>query len=88
MMRKWCDEAGLKNCTAHGLRKTCATRLAEAGASEREIMSWTGHSDPKMVQTYASKAKRPMMADRGYEKLIQNEQGSNLDEPEEKGSTK
>lgn len=43
LVRKWCDVAGLPNCTSHGLRKACATRLAEAGASEREIMAWTGH---------------------------------------------
>ena len=26
-----CDEAGLNHCSAHGLRKACATALAEAG---------------------------------------------------------
>src|SRR5262249_29621193 len=39
--RKWCDEVGLP-CSAHGLRKTAATRLAEAGASELEIRAITG----------------------------------------------
>lgn len=27
--RKWCDEAGLKDCSVHGLRKAAAARLAE-----------------------------------------------------------
>ena len=27
----WCDEAGLAQCSAHGLRKVAAVRLAEAG---------------------------------------------------------
>ncbi|MBK0327349.1 tyrosine-type recombinase/integrase [Rhodobacteraceae bacterium F11138] len=87
-MRKWCDAAGLPACSAHGLRKACATRLAEAGASEREIMAWTGHSSPQMVQIYAGKARRGLMADQGFAKLIQNETGSNVDEPNENGSTK
>ena len=88
LMRKWCDAAGLPNCTSHGLRKACATRLAEAGASEREIMAWTGHKTTQMVQVYTSKARRDLMADNGFKKLMQNEQGSKVDEPNKKGSTK
>jgi hypothetical protein len=38
--RSWCDAAGLpKHCSLHGLRKGGARRLAEAGASAREIMA-------------------------------------------------
>lgn len=87
-MRKWCDTSGLPGCAAHGLRKACATRLAEAGATEREIMAWTGHVSPKMVQVYAGKARRSIMADHGFEKLIRNERGSERDEPIGRGSTK
>ena len=42
LMREWCDKAGLPECSAHGLRKACARRLAEAGASAHEIMAVTG----------------------------------------------
>lgn len=87
-MRKWCNAADLPDCTSHGLRKACATRLAEAGASEREIMAWTGHTSPQMVQIYAGKARRGLMADEGYAKLRKNETGSRIDEPNSKGSTK
>jgi len=87
-MRKWCNAAKLPGCTAHGLRKACATRLAEAGASEREIMAWTGHTSPQMVQIYTGKARRGLMADQGFAKLRKNETGSKLDELKEKGSTK
>nr|WP_296763893.1 hypothetical protein [Sediminimonas sp.] len=62
--------------------------MAEAGASEREIMAWTGHSSPQMVQIYASKARRGLMADQGLAKLIRNETGSGIDEPNSNGSTK
>lgn len=87
-MRKWCNAANLPDCSSHGLRKACATRLAEAGASEREIMAWTGHTSPQMVQVYAGKARRGLMADQGFAKLIQNETGSKIDEPNSNGSTK
>lgn len=42
--RKQCDEAGLKHCSAHGLRKTGAALAAENGATERQLMAifgWT-----------------------------------------------
>jgi len=36
---------------------------------------------------YAGKARRGLLADHGFEKLIKNEQGSRVDEPNAKGST-
>jgi integrase len=40
--RDRCNEAGLPECSAHGLRKAAATALAEAGASPHQLMSWFG----------------------------------------------
>jgi integrase len=40
--REQCDVAGLKHCSAHGLRKAAARRLAEAGCTEHEIAAITG----------------------------------------------
>jgi integrase len=80
-MRKWCNEAGLPVCASHRLRQACATRLAEAVASEREIMAWTGNTSPKIVQIYAGKTRRGLLADHGVEKLIKNETSSKHDEP-------
>ena len=37
--RHWCDQAGLRHCSAHGLRKAMASRLAEHGATPHEIMA-------------------------------------------------
>tara|TARA_R110000787_G_scaffold20178_1_gene60150 strand:+ start:847 stop:1035 length:189 start_codon:yes stop_codon:yes gene_type:complete len=62
--------------------------LAEAGASEREILAWTGHASPQMVQIHAGKTRRGLMADQGFAKLRKNETGSNTDEPNSKGSAK
>lgn len=70
VMRKWCDAADLPNCTAHGLRKACARRLAEAGATAPEIMSITGHKTLSEVQRYIADANREIMADSAMEKLV------------------
>jgi len=41
--RDRCDESGLPQCSAHGLRKCAATRLADAGCSLHQVMAITGH---------------------------------------------
>jgi hypothetical protein len=43
-VRLKCNEARLPHCSAHGLRKAAARRLAEAGCSQHEIAAITGHS--------------------------------------------
>lgn len=35
--RDWCDEAGLSECSAHGLRKAAARRFAEPGCTNQQI---------------------------------------------------
>lgn len=67
-MRKWCDAAGLPECASHGLRKACARRLADAGASPHEIMAVTGHKTIAEVQRYTDKADRRKLADRAFKK--------------------
>ena len=44
------------DCVLHGLRKTATRRLAEAGASDREIMAITGHATTEMVGHYVKQA--------------------------------
>ena len=60
--RKWCDEAGLPDCSAHGLRKAGSARLAELGASDREIMAITGHQTAKEVDRYTRGARQKKLA--------------------------
>lgn len=74
-MRKWCDEASLPQCSSHGLRKACARRLAEAGATAPEIMSVTGHKTLSEVQRYIAEANRGLMADSAMNKLITRPNG-------------
>jgi integrase len=38
--RQWCNAAGLPNPNAHGLRKSAAVRLVEAGCSSKECAGW------------------------------------------------
>jgi integrase len=63
-MRKWCDEAGLPHCSAHGPRKAAAARLAERGRSTREIMAVTGHTTSKEVDRYTRGAEQKRLAAR------------------------
>lgn len=60
--RRRCDEAGLPQCSAHGLRKAAAARLAEAGATENEIMAVTGHRTSKEVTRYTRGARQKVLA--------------------------
>lgn len=70
LMRDWCDKAGLLECSAHGLRKACARRLAEAGATAHEIMAVTGHKTLAEVQRYTETAMREGLADSAHAKLL------------------
>lgn len=45
--------AGLSDRTAHGLRKSRAELLIEAGASVGQGQAWIGHEDPRMLTYYA-----------------------------------
>jgi integrase len=62
------DEEGRRLC-CHGLRKACARRLAEAGATDAEIMAWTGHTTRSMITHYSRQYDRAGAADRALEKL-------------------
>lgn len=63
-----CRAAGLPQCSAHGLRKSGATRLADAGCSEAEIMAWTGHQTTKEVQRYTRARNQKGLADRAAQR--------------------
>jgi len=60
--RKKCDQAGLAHCSAHGLRKAGASRLADKGASEHQIMAMTGHQTSKEVTRYTRAARQKVLA--------------------------
>jgi integrase len=67
--RQWCNQAELPHCSAHGLRKAAAARLAEAGATTREIMAITGHQTLEEVERYTRAAQQAVLANSAMEKL-------------------
>lgn len=67
--REWCDEAGLPNCSIHGLRKAMSRMLAEAGASDAEGQAVTGHKKSATFQYYRAAANRESLADRALANL-------------------
>ncbi len=68
-MRKWCDAAGLPNCSLHGLRKAMARQLAESGATDAEGMAVTGHKKPATFAYYRKAASQSALADRAMSNL-------------------
>jgi integrase len=68
-MRDWCDQANLHHCSAHGLRKACATALAEAGATSHEIAAVTGHQSLEEIERYTRTAERKRLADQAMKKF-------------------
>ena len=71
-MRQWCDEAGLPQCSAHGLRKAAARRFAEAGCTNQQIKSWTGHTTDSEVARYTAAADQKALSDAAAEMLMAN----------------
>lgn len=68
--RSMCDKAGLpKGCSAHGLRKAAARRMAEAQMTPHQIMSVTGHRTLSEVQKYSAAYSREDMAEAAIEGL-------------------
>lgn len=67
--RDCCNDAGLPHCSAHGLRKAMARRLAETGATTMQGRAVTGHKSDAMFIHYAAKANRETMADEALDRL-------------------
>ncbi len=70
-MRQWCDEAGLPHCTAHGLRKAAARRVAEAGGTNAQIKAVGGWSNDKEVTTYTASADQARLAESAMAPVIE-----------------
>lgn len=64
--RDRCDEAGLKHCSAHGLRKAAARRLAENDRSGHQIMAITGHTTLKEVDRYTRAVNQRKLAGQAF----------------------
>jgi integrase len=60
--KKACRSAGLPHCSAHGLRHSSPTRLANAGCSISEIAAITGHKSLGLVAHYTRTADQRQLA--------------------------
>jgi integrase len=56
-------ETGLPGkCNSHGLRKAMLRRLAEAGATEKQIAAWSGHETLREIERYTQAADQKRLA--------------------------
>jgi len=65
-----CKRLGIKGYVFHGLRKSAASRLAEAGCSTEQIKAMTGHESDHMAAYYAKGAEQKKLAKAALKKLI------------------
>ncbi len=77
--------AGLpKEASVHGLRKSAARRLAEAGCSANVIAAMTGHASLKEVARYTAAADQYRLARQGIEALAKTKGDQTLANIEKK----
>ena len=69
IFRREQQRLGLGGLQFHGLRATAATRLVEAGATDREAMSVTGHKTHAMLTKYTRRAEQEKLAGAAIVKL-------------------
>lgn len=67
--RNQCRAADLHGCSAHGLRKAAARRLAEAGCTEHEIAAITGHASLREIARYTKAVDQKKLAAAAMEKV-------------------
>ncbi|MGJ4855575.1 tyrosine-type recombinase/integrase [Labrys sp. La1] len=66
-----CREAGLPDCSPHGLRKGGATICSENGGSEVELEAMYGWANNRQSGVYTKKARALILATKGFERIAQ-----------------
>jgi integrase len=69
--RDRCNEAGLKHCSAHGLRKTAATRLIDIGCTNEQAKAITGHRSDASLAPYTRAADQRRLAGQAMKMLVE-----------------
>jgi integrase len=72
--REWCNQAGLRHCSAHGLRKAGATIAANNGATAHQLMAIFGWRTLKMAEHYTRAADQQRLAKSAMHMLDAREQ--------------
>jgi site-specific recombinase XerD len=75
--RERCNEAGLRNCSAHGLRKAGAARAAENGATAHELMALFGWLSLSEAQRYTKAADRRKLSKNATYLMARNDENEN-----------
>jgi integrase len=75
-MREWCDQAGLPQCSAHGLRHAMGRRMAESDATQQQMKAVGGWKGDAEVATYAASANQERLADAGMQRVFDQFSGS------------
>jgi integrase len=75
--REWCDQAGLRHCSAHGIRKFDATAAAENGATAHQLMAMFGWDSIKQAEHYTRKASQTKLASGAMHLLERENQKGN-----------
>jgi integrase len=70
--RDWCDQAGLRHCSAHGLRKAGAI-AANEGATAHQLMAIFGWDSIKQAEHYTRKANQAKLARQAMPLLASND---------------
>jgi integrase len=78
LFKSACKAAGVPG-SAHGVRKLAATRMANNGATEAQLMAVFGWTDPKMASHYTRTANRRQLATQSIQKL--NATGTSIPAP-------
>lgn len=84
--RDQCDDAGLPQCAAHGLRKATMRRMAELGLSNQSMKAVSGHEKDTEVARYTAAANQVRLADDAmirlarWESNLGSDEMSNLDQ--------
>ncbi|MGC1862816.1 MAG: site-specific integrase [Methylocystis sp.] len=73
--RECCDRAGLKDCSAHGLRKAGATIAAENGATEKQLMAIFGWETARLAAYYSKAADQKKLAKDAMHLLVPGSSG-------------
>src|SRR5262249_44415223 len=74
--RTWCDEAGLRHCTAHGLRKAGAVLAALNGATPHQLMAIFGWRTLKEAERYTRAADQKRLAAGAMPLLLRGQSGN------------
>ncbi|NTI27134.1 tyrosine-type recombinase/integrase [Rhizobium rhizogenes] len=82
--RDRCNEADLTHCSAHGLRKAAARRMAEGGMSGDVIKAVTGHTNLKQVSVYTAAANQAALAKKGLKAIGGTKTGTKSVQPKRK----